>query len=609
MTANPKYPDGETIPQMFWNAARMRGDRVILREKDLGIWRAMTWRQAAESARNAGLGLVSFGFEPGECASVLANNVKEWMLADLGVLGAGGVCSGVYPTDAAKQVEYLLKDSKSVYVFVEDEEQLDKVLEVRGRLPALRKIIVFDMKGLHGFSDPMVTTFGQLLEAGAAYGSAHPGLWEQRLESRKPAELAILVYTSGTTGPPKGAMLSHHNVVFFCHHFSPLLPVQEGDERMSFLPMCHVAERVVGLYLSLYTGTVMNFVENPETVLENVREIQPSVFVAVPRIWEKFYSGVTVAINEATALQRWAYRVALRIGFRVAERQLAGRRVPLWLAAANRIGYWVALRNVRKMIGVDRCRFVGTGAAPISPELIRWYLAIGLRMFEAYGQTESTAICTVMPLDRIKPGTVGKPVPYGELKISPEGEILARGEHIFMGYFNNPEKTRETIRDGWLHTGDVGYLDEDGYVKLTDRMKDIIVTAGGKNITPSEIENQLKFSPYITDAVVIGDRRKFLTALIMIDHENVARLAQERNIPFSNFASLCRAKDIVDLIGEEVEKVNRNLARVETIKKFRLIEQQLTPEDEELTPTMKLKRKVVNEKYKDMIEAMYREAS
>jgi long-chain acyl-CoA synthetase len=311
-------------------------------------------------------------------------------------------------------------------------------------------------------------------------------------------------------------------------------------------------------------------------------------------------------MGEATPLGRLAYRAGLAVGYRVAGHRLAGRPVPVGLRLAFRLAEQVALRNVRRMIGIDRCRFLFTGAAPISPDLVRWYLALGRDMLELYGQTECTGLATSTPPERIKCGAVGKPVPYGELAVSPEGEILLRGDHVFMGYYNQPEKTAETIVDGWLHTGDVGTVDEDGYVRITDRMKDIIITAGGKNITPSEIENELKFSPYVSDAVVIGDRRPYLTCLVMIDHENVAKFAQDHDVPFTNFASLTRAEPVVDLIAAEVEKVNRKFARVETIKKFRLIEQQLDPEDEELTPTMKLKRKLVNQKYRALIDSMYR---
>ena len=598
----------DTLPTMFWRRVLEGGDRVAIREKRLGIWRAVTWRQFGERARRVGLALAALGFARGDRASILSGNCPEWLYADLGIAGVGGVPSGIYPTDASAQVEYLLRDSGSSVVFVEDEEQLDKVLRVRERLPGLQRIVVFDMEGLAGFEDPMAMSLERFMTLGAEHDRRHPGLWERRLAEPRAGDLAILVYTSGTTGPPKGAMLSHRNLIFQCEHGTKLLPTYPGDERLSFLPLCHIAERLAGSYFSVFTHTVTNFAESPETVPENIREVQPTTFVAVPRIWEKFYSAVTLAMADATRLERWAYRTALGIGHRVADRRLERRPVPLGLRLAHGVADRLVLSNIRKMIGIDRCRWLVTGAAPISPDLIRWYLALGATMLEVYGQTENTALATWTPPDGIRPGTVGRPVPYGEVAISPLGEILLRGEHVFMGYYNQPEKTAEALdADGWLHTGDVGEIDAQGYVRITDRMKDIIITAGGKNITPSEIENELKFSPYISDAVVIGDRRKYLTCLVMIDFDNVAKFAQDHDVPFTNFASLTRAKAVLDLIAEEIEKVNRKVARVETIKRFRLIDRQLDPEDEELTPTMKLKRKLVNQKYRDVIESMYAE--
>jgi long-chain acyl-CoA synthetase len=597
----------DTLPTLFWSLAMERGDRIAMRQKDRGLWRALAWSGFARSVRQVGMALAAVGFGREQCAGILSANMPEWLYADLGIAGAGGVAVGIYPTDSPSQVQYVLGDSGATVVFVQDDEQLDKVLQVRGGLPRLRQVVIFDMEGLAGFADPMVMSLDRFMALGVDHDRANPELWEERLQQAKPDDLAILVYTSGTTGPPKGAMLSHRNILFQAEHGTKLLPSGPRDERVSFLPLCHVAERVVGAYFSIYTGTVMNFPESGETVPESVREVQPTVFGAVPRIWEKFYSAVVLALAEATVLGRWAYRVALGVGSRVAARRLAGRPVPLGLRLAFGLAGLLVLKNIRTMIGIERCRYLVTGAAPISPDLIRWYLALGRDLLEVYGQTECTGLATCTPLGRIKPGTVGLPVPYGELRLSPEGEILLRGDHIFMGYYNQPARTAETIVDGWLHTGDVGTLDEDGYLRITDRMRDILITAGGKNITPSEIENELKFSPYISDAVVIGDGRPYLTGLIMIDHENVARFAQDHDVPFTNFASLTRAPAVVDLIGREVEQVNRKLARVETIKTFRLIERELDPEDEELTPTMKLKRKLVSQKYRDLIESMYRE--
>jgi long-chain acyl-CoA synthetase len=599
-------PQGETIGRKFWHAVQLRGDRIALRQKVLGIWEEQSWRDLGGHARRIAMALAADGVQPGGVAAILANTRREWSYADYGILLAGGVSSGIYPTDAASQVHYLCADSAARVLFVEDDEQLDKVLEVRDRLPLLSRVVVFDMEGLERLDDPMVMSLEAFEARGAAHDEANPDEFERRLAARSPHDLAILIYTSGTTGKPKGAMLSHRNLCSVMERFAPELSADENDDKMAFLPLCHVAERMVGQFLSLETGARLNYVENPETIAENIREIAPSIILCVPRVWEKFYSAVSIRLREATPLQRWAYGVALSIGYRVADRRLSGQPVGAGLLAAFGLARFLVLNNIRKAIGVNRMRWAISGAAPISPELIRWYHALGVPLYEGWGMSETTAGGSLNLPGAIRLGTIGRPQPWAEMKVSAEGEILIRGDSVFMGYLNQPDKTAEAIdSEGWLHTGDVGTVDEDGFFRITDRMKDIIITAGGKNITPSEIENELKFSPYITDAVVIGDRRAFLTALVMIDHENVERFAQELNVPFTNFQSLCRTREVQELIQGEVDRVNAKFARVEQVKKFRLIEHKLTAEDEELTPTMKLKRKLVNEKYRDLIESMY----
>jgi long-chain acyl-CoA synthetase len=595
----------DTLPKLFRRVVRERGDRVAMREKELGIWRGISWREYGEQARRVGLGLVALGLKPKDVVSIIADNGPEWLYTDLGVMSVGGIPNGIYTTDSARQVEYIVNDSGTRFFFAENEEQLDKILEVRAKCPELVKIFVYDLEGLHAFRDEQVMPFEALLELGAQYDREHPGAFDRMVEIARPEDLAILVYTSGTTGPPKGAMLSHRNILFQLAYADFITDLHEGDQQLSFLPLCHIAERTFTVFNPLYTGSTVNFAESIDTVPENIREVAPALFFAVPRIWEKFYSGVALRMRDATWLGRFAYERAIRIGLRVAERRIAGRRPSLPLRLAFGVADFLVLDNVKRSIGLHRARGAATGAAPIAPDLIRWYLALGINMLEVYGQTENTGLATAMPSDRIKLGTVGVARPDTEVRLSPEGEILLKGPHVFMGYYGKPEKTAETIVDGWLHTGDVGTMDGEGFVRITDRMKDIIITAGGKNVTPSEIENQLKFSPFISDAVVIGDRRKFLSCLVMIDHETVAQFAQERNVPFSNFASLCRASEVQELIWGEIERVNKQLARVETIKKFRLIEQLLTAEDEELTPTMKLKRALVNVKYKELIDGMY----
>ncbi len=599
--------DFSTVAQMFWHGVKQRGDATMMRQKELGIWRAYSWNDVGEIVSNVAAGLASLGLEPGMVGSVLSNTCREWVWADLGMLTAGGVVNGIYPTDAAEQVEYLCTDSSTRFLFVEDAEQLDKYLEVKSRLPGMIKIVVFDMEGLASLDDSHIISFEALLALGRDYRASHVGLVASRLESRQAADLAVLVYTSGTTGKPKGGMLSHANLLASCLLSRAAIydGLLEGGERVVFLPLCHVAERVGGEYTAILLGQVMNFVENPDTVFENLREVQPVVFTGVPRIWEKLYSGITIALNEASPFQRWAFQRALAVGRQMAMSKERWEAPGLGLRAR----YWLArklvLNNVRRAMGLDRLRYGITGAAPISPELIRWFNALGVDMREAWGMTETGGGATVIPT-KPRPGSIGLPFPATEIKISEQGEILVRGPTIFMGYLNLPEKTAETVVDGWLHTGDVGRVDEDGYFFITDRMKDIIITAGGKNITPSEWENHLKFSPYVTDTVVVGDKRPYLTCLVMIDHENVEQWAQSQQVVFSDYRSLCRSPEVIDLISREVEKVNQQFARVEKIKEFRLIETKLTAEDEELTPTMKLKRKLVNEKYSDLIESMYK---
>jgi len=599
---------GETVHAIFWNAVAERGGQVMMREKSLGIWRSWSWQQAGTAVREIAMGLAALGLQPGETASILANTRVEWVLADMAVLSAGGVSNGIYPTDATSQVQYLCEDSRTVVLFVEDDEQLDKALEAREHLPLLRRIVVIDMEGLRGLDDPGVISLDALRQLGREHDAADPGLFERRVASRGPDDLAILIYTSGTTGRPKGAMHSHRGLVYTIRGYNRLAGTDSRDERMCFLPLCHVAERLGGEFISLYTGSVMNFVENPETVPENVREIAPTVFTAVPRIWEKFYSAVMIGVAESSKLQQAVYAWSIGVGRSIAEAVIDGRPVSSRQKLQFRIARFLCLDNVRKLIGIHRARWLVTGAAPISPDLVRWYMALGVPMAEVWGQTESCGASTWMPTERIKPGSIGLACPYNEVKVDPQtGELLIRGPNVFMGYLNQPDKTAETVdAEGWLHTGDVGTMDADGYFRITDRMKDIIITAGGKNITPSEWENELKFSPYVTDAVLIGDKRPFLTVLVMIDQENVERYAQDHDVPFSNYASLTRAKEIRDLIWREIEAVNRKFARVEQVKKFALIETQLTAEDEELTPTMKLKRKLVQQKYAAMIDQMYR---
>ena len=594
-----------TISQLFLKRVQELPDKVALREKDFGIWNEYTWRDYGDQASWVGHGLKALGLERGDVVSIASEVNKEWMFADLGVIGIGGVTNGVYPTDAPNQVEYLINDSGTRFYFAEDEEQLDKVLEVRERTPTLDKVIVFDMEGLRKFSDEQVMSFDALIELGKQHASEHPEMWEREIAAADPEDLMVLTYTSGTTGPPKGAMISQRNMLFMAANLQDIYGVYPEDEQLGFLPLAHVAGRMFYTFMAIESCSVVNLVEELETANADQQEIAPTIHFAVPRVWEKQYSLVTIKLKEATAFGRWAYEVAIKLGAKVAEKRKIGESVDPLTSVAHRVMDFLVLKNIRILLGIDKCRWLSTAAAPIAPDLIDWFWALGRPMYEVYGQTECAGIATANKPGENRVGSVGKACVDCEVTLSADNEILIRGPGVIKGYWNKPEKTADTFVQGWLHTGDVGRIDDDGYVYILDRMKDIIITAGGKNITPSEIENQLKFSPFVSDAVVIGDKRPYLTCLVMIDQENVTKFAQDNDVPFTNYTSLCHTQAVQDLIWDEIEQVNTKFARVETIKKFKLIDQLLDPEDDELTPTMKLKRKVVNEKYADLIAEMY----
>ncbi|WP_170403167.1 AMP-dependent synthetase/ligase [Ruegeria arenilitoris] len=596
-----------TIPELFQKRCAALGDRTAHREKDLGIWKSYSWADYWQHAKWIGLALRKLGLQRGEVVSILSEDRKEWAWFDLGIQCVGGIASGVYTTDSASQLKYLVNDSDSRFLIVEDEEQLDKFLDIEDEVPGLLKVIILEDEGLHDLTHPRCMMIEDLYALGREVEREEPGRFEAEIAQATPQDTALLIYTSGTTGMPKGAMLSNENIMAAIECGARCLPALETDEQLCFLPLCHILERDVSIYFPLASKCTVNFAESPETVFANLQEVSPLTFTAVPRVWEKIYSQVLIMAQEATPAGRAAFGMALKAGMKRAEYILQGRPVPPAVAANFWLWDRLVLRNLRRMLGMDRLRRGGSGAAPISPELLKWYWAIGVPLVEGFGMTETSGIATLNTPEANRIGTIGKPAPGIDLRISDEGEIQIRGLNVFQGYWRNNAKTAETFTaDGWLRTGDMGHVDADGYVTITGRLKDIIITAGGKNITPAEIESRLKFSHYISDAVIIGDRRKYLTALVMIDQENVEKFAQDRKVPFSNFASLCAAAEVRELIGAEVAAVNKEFARVEQIKDFRLIDVLLTAEDDELTATMKLKRSLVEKKHAHLIEDMYK---
>jgi long-chain acyl-CoA synthetase len=596
----------ETAPSIFKETVRKQGDRVAMRKKEFGLWHDISWNEYFRLVTHVGSALISLGLEKGDCVSIIGDNCPEWVIIDLAVQYAGGIAVGVYATNAWEQVHYVIENSESKFFFVENEEQLDKWLHFRDNVPYLKKVIVWDLEGLRHFEDPMVMTYDELLEIGREVAERDPELLQKRMDGVEPDDVSVLIYTSGTTGPPKGAMLTQRNLTWMGRAITSDNPMNKSDEVMSFLPLCHIFEQLFSVLGHITHGFVVNFIESPDTVADNMVEISPTVGYAVPRIWEKYSSAIYIRMSDATWFKRIVFYVAMKIGQQRATLMMNFKKVPLYLEALYRLAHFAVFRKLKERLGFDRMRIAYSGAAPISPEVLHFFQSLGVNLVEGYGQTEGTGVTCVSRVGRVKFGTVGPPLTGTEVRIAEDGEILVRSPSVFKGYFRNPEATADTLKDGWLHSGDVGEIDEDGYLKITDRKKDIIVTAGGKNITPQYIENKLKFSPYINDAVVIGDRRKFLSCLIMIDEDNVVKYAQDNKVQFSTYKDLTRNPDILRLIQGEVNKVNDSLSRVEQVKKFTILPKKLYEEDGEVTPTMKVKRKYVNEAFADLIEGMYK---
>ena len=604
---NRPTDEARTLPQALRILAKTQPGRVAMRMKEYGIWHDITWEQYARNVRHVAMGLHALGVKRGEHVSIIGENKPEWLFSALGAMSLGGTFVGVYTTNPAAECEYVVGHSDSTVYICEDEEQCDKALVFRDRTPKLRRIVVWDMEGLRHFDDEMIMSFQDLIELGIKTDRENPGLFDAILDEGSEDETASIIYTSGTTGPPKGAMISHANYRWIARQTDKITRTEIDDETISFLPLNHVYEQIFDLMMHLRVGHVVNFTENTDTVMNDLKDVSPTLFHAVPRIWEKYHSAIVLRMMDATWLKRTVYGLAFRIGTRYNDCRLAGKNVPLHLSVAYRLAYFTVFWKLKERLGFDRVRLGFSGAAPISHEVLKFFQSIGIPIREGYGLTETTGITHISDTENFKLGTVGRSLPGSEVKIAGDGEILVRHGGIFQGYFKDGEHTKEALEGGWFHTGDVGEIDSEGYLKITDRKKDLIVTAGGKNVAPQYIENLLKFSPYINDAVVIGDRKKFISAIIVIDEENVVKWAQDHKVQYTTFASLTRAEEVEKLIAEEVAKVNRQLARVENIRKFRLLDKKLYTEDGEVTPTMKVKRKAIYEQYKDLIESMYRE--
>lgn len=583
---------------------------MALREKEYGLWQETTYAGYWEGVATVGMALRELGLGAGDRVAIHSENRVAWVLVDLAAQGIHAVTVGLYPTNPAAEVEYLLGHSEAKLLLAEDQEQVDKALEVAERLAALRKIVYVEPRGVRGYDDPRLLAWDDFLELGRRALEADPEGFSELVDSLDPDATATLLYTSGTTGPPKGAMLSHRNLTWVQERvldaFKSGREVPTRVEILSYLPLCHVFEKLFTYFIALEVGATVNFAESIETVTADLAEVQPTYFPGPPRIWEKMQAAVMVRIADASFVKRVCFDLFMKAGVWSAERVLRDGRRGLLGEVVYALGWLFLYRSLKRKLGLLQTRGALSGAAPIAPEVLKFFMALGVPIYEGYGMTENTAYVSSTKPGHLRLGSVGVPNRDAEVRLDEDGEILVRHPGVFQGYFKDEEATTAAIdADGWLRTGDVGTLSEDGYLSIVDRKKDILITAGGKNVSPSEIENKLKFSPYVKEAVVLGDGRKFLTALVGIELETLSHWATKRGIAFTTYRDLSEKKETIALVQEVVDRVNQELARVEQIKKFRLMPKELDHEEGELTATQKVKRRHVESLFRDLIEEMY----
>ena len=595
---------GSTVVTTFFEQTRKLSDAVALRHKRDGEWVTISWTQYGDLVRRAAGGFRSLGIDAGDRGAILSTNRYEWHVADIAIQSCGGITVPIYPTNSPIQVAYIAGHAEVKVIVCENAAQLAKVHEVRSDLPALKKGIVLDPSGVT--EDDFVVTWEALLAAGDAFNAEHPGDIDEHVAAVEPEDLCTVVYTSGTTGPPKGAMLTHHNIVWTCESLSKVLEGEPGDRRLSYLPLSHIAERATSHFQQIYLGFETWFATSIDTLREDLVACKPTAIFGVPRVWEKFYAGIRNMIENLPDEQREMAEQAIQLGLKRVEAEQAGTSLPQELEEKYQEADGKLFALARGALGLDQARALVSGAAPINPDVLRFFHAIGLPIAEVYGQTEDSGPTSINPPGKIKIGTVGPPLDGVEVKIAEDGEVLVRGGNVGPGYYKDPIATKEFIDgEGWMHSGDIGELDEDGYLRITDRKKDLIITAAGKNVAPQVIENMLKYSPWVSQVVVIGDRRPFLTALITLDQEKVTAFAEQKSIPFKDFPELVAHPDVQQLVVNAVQEVNANLARVEQIKKWHVFDREFAMENEEITPTLKVRRKAIMDKNADLIEELY----
>ena len=597
-----------TLTAQLWHWAETTPDAVALRHKGKGLWREFTWRDFLINVATTARALHHRGVGHGDFVSILADNRPEWLYVDLATQTLGGRSAGIYQTNPAEEVRFIINHSGSKLLFCEDQEQVDKAVEIRNEVP-LNTVVAFDNRGLRNYDDQFILKWDHFLELGRDLETESLLSWFRELSAAMdPEEPSMVIYTSGTTGEPKGALISNANVMQLAHMSTSEFQVTPEDSVLSYIPLCHIAEKIFTLFIPLTSGAVTHFGESIETVQSDLAEVSPTVFLGVPRIWERMHSRINLKMKDASWLKKTLYNWALGAGeaFRIAQAQ---NKVSLILRLKNWLGDLLIFRALQERLGLRRVRFAVSGAAPISPDLIGWFHSIGVPIAEGYGQTESTGVSHCNRPEKIRIGTVGQIMPGMECRIAEDGEILLRGPAVFCGYLHNDEATADTIKDGWLHTGDIGTEDSDGFLSITGRKKEIIITSGGKNLSPERLENTLKLSEYIKEAVTLGDGQKFVAALIQVEYDTTSDWAQRRKLPHTSYADLVEKPEVQELISGEINRLNEQLARVEQIKAFRFFPKELHQDDGELTPTQKVKRKAIRDIYAELIDSIYQGGS
>lgn len=591
-----------TLPQMLRDNARRAPEDVAIRQKEFGIWNPSTWQRYYQRACHVGLGFRALGLNKGGHVAILSENRIEWVLAQLGANIVDGIVVGVYPTSPSNEVAYVLAHSESEVIVCEDQEQVDKVLERRDELPKLQRIIVVETKGIRDYPPDQVMSFDALEALGAAFETKYAGLVDTTIDRQTLAQIGLIIYTSGSTGKPKGAMLSYKNIRAQAIASVDRLSLSKDESLLSYLPLCHVAEQMTTVMVPVYLGSLVNFGESIRTVQEDLREVAPSMFLGVPRIWEKLHSSIHIKLLEAGSIRRALFEYAYAACEPFAEKNAADRTLSEMIRFG--LSYWLIFRALQNFIGLRKTRIAMTGAAPISPAIVHFFRTIGVPLIEVYGLTESSGIALGQVLTDRRVGTVGYGIALMDARLGDSNELLLRGDTVFVGYYRNDEATNVAIRDGWLHTGDVAEF-KDGHFRIVDRLKDIMITAGGKNLSPSEIENTVKASPFIKECIVIGEVRKYVSALIQIDYDLAGKWAEEKGIAYTNFRNLTENESLRELIQSEIDTANGQLAQVSQIRKFHLLTKELDHDDDEVTATMKVRRANVQKKYALEIENLY----